>query len=142
MLCFDLLSGMQPASRSLNLWKKMLECCVHLLSYFWYITTSEKLPEVATTLPNHFGMGDNLAVLQFFLLQIFLSLANLWFIRFQEQFAIVRKRSWSNLYLLIRPPRRPLVVGRGSILIPGFIRSPPTLTVYDVTHPLPLRECR
>ena len=30
-----------------------------------------------------------------------------------------------------------LVLGRGRILIPGFIRSPPTLAVYDVANSLP-----
>ena len=36
------------------------------------------------------------------------------------------------------PPGRPLALGRGRILIPGFIRLPLTLAVYDVVHSLPL----
>ena len=38
---------------------------------------------------------------------------------------------------LIRPPKRPLALGREIILIPGFFRLPPTLAVYDVAHSLP-----
>ena len=62
-------------------------------------------------------------------------LANLWFIRLQGQFPILKTRSFPDLYLLIRPPRRTLALGRGRILIPGFI---PTLAVYDDAHSLPL----
>jgi hypothetical protein len=36
------------------------------------------------------------------------------------------------------PPGRPLALCRGRILIPGFIRSPPTLAVYAVADSLPL----
>ena len=63
---------------------------------------------------------------------------NLWFIRLQGQFPILRTRSCPDLYPLIRPPRRSLALGRGRILIPGFIRSPPTLAVCEVAHSLPL----
>ena len=44
-----------------------------------------------------------------------------------------------QLYSLIRPPIYPLAFGSGRILIPGFIRSPPTLAAYDVTQSPPLR---
>ena len=49
-----------------------------------------------------------------------------------------RTRSFRDLYLLIHPPRRPFAIFRGRILPPGFIRSPPTLAVNDVSHFLPL----
>ena len=32
----------------------------------------------------------------------------------------------------------PLALSRGTILIPGYIRPPPTLAVYDVAQSLPL----
>jgi hypothetical protein len=35
-----------------------------------------------------------------------------------------------DLYPLISPPRRPLALGRGRILISGFIQPPPILAVY------------
>ena len=69
---------------------------------------------------------------------IFMSFANVRFIRLQGQFLILRTRSCLDLYPLIRPPGRPQALGRGRILIPGFIRSLPTLAVYDVSHSLPL----
>ena len=50
---------------------------------------------------------------------------------------MLRTRSCLDLYPLIRPPKRPLALGRGRIRIPGFVRSPPTLAVYDVAHSLP-----
>ena len=68
---------------------------------------------------------------------IFMPLANLWLIRLRGQFSILRTRSCPDLYPLIRPPKRPLALGRGRILIPGFVRSPPTLAVQDVAHSLP-----
>ena len=43
-----------------------------------------------------------------------------------------------HLYTLIRSSRRLMELGRGRILIPGFIRSPPTLAVYAVARSLPL----
>ena len=48
------------------------------------------------------------------------------------------KRNSLVLYPLIHPPRKPFSLGRGRILIPGFIRSPPTLIVWDVAHSFPL----
>ena len=38
------------------------------------------------------------------------------------------------------PLGRPFALGRGILLIPGFIWSPRTLAVYDVTHSLPLGD--
>ena len=54
--------------------------------------------------------------------QILIPLANISFIHFPGDFPILRKISFPDLYLLIRPPGRPLAIGRGTILIPGFIR--------------------
>ena len=68
----------------------------------------------------------------------FMPLSNLWFIRLQGQLSILRKRSCPGFHQLICPPRRPLPVDRGRILIPRFIQSPSTLTAYDVAHSLPL----
>ena len=67
--------------------------------------------------------------------QIFMLLVNLWLIRLRGEFPILSTRSCPDL---IRPPKRPLALGRGRILIPGFIRSSPTLAVYNVAHYLPL----
>ena len=63
-------------------------------------------------------------------------LANLWFIRLQGEFPILRTRSFPDVY----PPGCPLALGRLRILIPGCILSPPTLAVYDVAHSLPLGD--
>jgi hypothetical protein len=67
---------------------------------------------------------------------IFMPLTNLWLIRLQGQFPILRTRSCPDLYPLIRPPKRSLALGTGRILISGFIRFPPTLAVNDVAHSL------
>ena len=67
---------------------------------------------------------------------ICMPLANLWLIRLQGQFPI-RRTSSHDLYPLIRPPKRPLALGRGRMFMPGFVRSPPTLAVYNVAHSLP-----
>jgi len=40
-------------------------------------------------------------------------------------------RSWPDFYSLIRPPGRPFALGRGRILIPGFIWFPPMLAAYS-----------
>ena len=48
-----------------------------------------------------------------FLFHIFMPLANLLFIILQGQFSILRTRSCPDLYLLLRPPRRPWALGRG-----------------------------
>ena len=45
-------------------------------------------------------------------------------------------RSCPDLYLLIRPTRRPLAITKWIIFIPGFIRSPPTLAINDIVHSL------
>ena len=68
---------------------------------------------------------------------IFMSLVNLWLIRLHGKFPILRARCCPDLYLLIHPLKRPLVLGRGKILIPEFVQSPPTLAVYDTGHSLP-----
>ena len=82
----------------------------------------------------HSGQNNNVTVFQC-PFHIFMSFANLWLIRLQGQFPILGTRSFPDLYPLIRPP---LAFGRERILIPGFIRSPPTLAVYDIVHSLPL----
>ena len=69
---------------------------------------------------------------------ISMPLANLWLIRLQGLFPFLRTRSCPDLYPLIRPPRRPLAFSRERIHIPEFIRSPPTLALYDFAHSLPL----
>ena len=68
----------------------------------------------------------------------FMLLVNLWFIRLQGEFPILRARTCPELYPLIRPPRKPLALEWRRILIPRFIRSPPMLVVYDTAHSLPL----
>ena len=70
---------------------------------------------------------------------IFMPLNNSQLIRFQGQFHVLKTRSFPDLYPIIHPPRRPLTLCRGRILIPGFIRSHPTLSVYDISHSLPRR---
>jgi hypothetical protein len=82
--------------------------------------------------------GNNVAVYPF-LLHIFMPLANLWFIRLQGYFPILRT-SFTDLYPLIRPPRRPLALNRERIVIPGFIRFPPTLAVFNFSHFIPLGD--
>ena len=68
------------------------------------------------------------------LFHIFISLPNLWFIRLQGYFPILWTRSFTDIYPLIRPPRRLLALDRGIIRIPGFIRSPISLAVYGVAQ--------
>ena len=63
-------------------------------------------------------------------------LINLLFIRLQGP--TLRTISYVYLYPLIRPPRRPLALGRGRIRIPGLIWSPPMLAIYNNAHSLPL----
>jgi hypothetical protein len=46
--------------------------------------------------------------------------------------------SFSHLYPLIRPLGRLLALGIRGILIPGFVRSLPTLAVHNVADSLPL----
>ena len=46
--------------------------------------------------------------------------------------------SHPDLYPLLRPPGRSLALVRRRICIPGFIRSPSKLAVYDVSHSFPL----
>ena len=54
-----------------------------------------------------------------FLFRIFMPMANLWSMRFQGQFPTLRKRSFTDRYLLNRLLRTSLAFGRGTILIPG-----------------------
>jgi hypothetical protein len=68
---------------------------------------------------------------------IFMPLANLWFISLQGSFPILMT-SCPDFYVLIRSPSSLSVISIGRILIPGFICSPPTLAVVDVTHYIPL----
>jgi hypothetical protein len=51
----------------------------------------------------------------------------------------LKDMKFPGLYPLIRHPRRPFALGRGKILILGFIRTPTTLAVYGVAHSLPLK---
>jgi hypothetical protein len=69
---------------------------------------------------------------------LFIPLADLWLMRLQGKFPILKTRSFTDLYPLIRPPTKLFTLGRGRILIPGFIRFPPTLELCDVAHSLPL----
>ena len=48
--------------------------------------------------------------------------------------------SKNEIYLLLRPPKRQLSLGRGRILIPGFTKSTPMIVVYDVAYCLPLGD--
>ena len=48
-----------------------------------------------------------------------------------------KDKKFSDLKPLIYPLRRSLTLVRERILITEFIRSPPTLAVYGVTHSLP-----
>jgi hypothetical protein len=68
---------------------------------------------------------------------IFMSLANLWLIRIQGQFPILRTRVALNSTRSSALWKARLALGRWIILIPGFVQSPPTLAVYDVAHSLP-----
>ena len=112
----------------LDLWKRMPLNCSSTM-----VCTLLSWCEIS----NHFKENNNLVVFPF-PFHIFMPLTNLWFIRLQGYCPILRTRSSLDLYPLIRPPKRRLALGRGRILIPGFIRSPPTLAVYDVAHSLPL----
>ena len=69
---------------------------------------------------------------------MFMPLSNLWYIRLQGYFPILRARNFPGLYPLVLPPIRLLTFGRGRILIPALIRSLPTVAVYDVARSLPL----
>ena len=59
-----------------------------------------------------------------------MALANLWLISLQGKFLIVMAMSCLDLYPLIRPPRRQLLLDRERILNLGFIRSFHMLIVY------------
>ena len=66
----------------------------------------------------------------------FLSTSSCRWLTLWGQFPILMT-SCPELYPLIRLPEKPLALGRGRIVIPGFIRSPPTIAVYDISHSLP-----
>ena len=74
-------------------------------------------------IPILFGENNILEVLKFPFNNI-KPLANLWFIRFQGQFPILRTRRCPDLYPVIHPPRRTMAFCKGRMLIRGFIRSP------------------
>ena len=86
-------------------------------------------------IPSPFRKNNNVTVF-LFLLHIFMPLANLWFFRLQWKFPNLSTLCFPDFYPLIHPPRS-LALGRGRILIPGFIRSP-MLAVYSVSHSLSL----
>ena len=108
------------------------ENAVELFHHYGFNLPSSFLCKISTP----FKENNSVAVFQF-TFHIFVPLAHLWFIRLQGYFSILRARRCSDLYLLIRPPRRVLVFGREIIDISGFIRSPPKSAVY-IAHSLPL----
>ena len=69
---------------------------------------------------------------------IFMPLANLRVISLQGYFPTLKTRSCTDLYPLISISRCPLALGRGRIVIPGFIRFPLTLAVYEIAHSFPI----
>ena len=81
--------------------------------------------------------GKNTVVVSRFTFHIFIPLGNYGSSPFKNSF-LLRTKSCPDLYLPIRSPRRPSALGRGKLLIPLLIRSPPMLAVYDVAHSLPL----
>ena len=83
---------------------------------------------------------NNNVVLFSFPFHILMPLANQCFFRLQGKFPILRTRSCPVFYPFIRPPRRPLSLSKGKILISGFILSPPILALYNVAHILPLGD--
>ena len=62
---------------------------------------------------------NNNVILFLFPFHIIMSLANLWFIHLQGYFQILMTMHCPGLWMLIRPSRRPLVLGTGRILIPS-----------------------
>ena len=72
-----------------------------------------------------FRENSNVVVFQFSF-HILMSLANLQFIRLQGQLPILKTRSFQTS---IRSSALREDLGRGRILIPRFIRSPPTLAI-------------
>ena len=68
--------------------------------------------------------GEEKSVIIFqFLFHISMPLTNLWFIHLEGQFLVLRTRHYRVFEQLIRPPERPLALGREIILNPWFIRS-------------------
>ena len=81
---------------------------------------------------------NNTVVAFTFAFHISIPLANLWFIRLQGWFPILRTISCPDLYPLISTLRRPMELDTGRIFIPGCIRFPLTLAMYWIAHSLPL----
>ena len=69
-----------------------------------------------------FRENDNVIVF-LFPFQIFMPLANFWFIVLPGWFPILRTIICHDLYLLIRPSSRLIALGRRRVLISGFIQS-------------------
>ena len=113
-----------------GIWNNQLIWCsfIYFNSEWLEQFTQEEL------LSKSFWWGDNNLIIFQFPFNIFMSFANLLSPRLQGQFSILRTISWADLYPPTRRPRRLLSSGRGRILIPGFIRSPPMLAVYLVDH--------
>ena len=92
-----------------DLWKRMsLKCSIAMV----FICPLLSWCKISSS----FRENSNVVVFKF-PFHICMPLVNLWFIHLQG---------------------RPLAFDRERILIPGFIRSPPTLAVYDVARALPL----
>ena len=125
----DWLIGMLLVSRS----GLVEEDAVEVFHYYGFHLSSSFLMQNFKP----FQVNNNVVVFPIHL-HIFMPLANLCLIRLQGQFPIPRTRSCPGLYPLIHPPKRLLALGRGRILIPGFIRSSPMLAVYYVAHCFPL----
>ena len=102
-----------------DLWKRMPLKCSNTMVFTCPLLSW-------CTISSLFRENNNVVVL-LFPFHIFMLLANLWFIHLQGLFPILRTQSCPDLYPLIRSPGKPLAHGRGKILIPEFIRSPPTL---------------
>jgi hypothetical protein len=91
---------------------------------------------------SHFRENNNVVVFPI-PFHIFMPLANLWLIRLQRQFSILRTRSCPDPYPLIRPPKRPLALVRGRILTYPGIHSVPSYVsrLWRCPHS-PARRCR
>ena len=127
------------ADDSVSLLMILLEVVQTRKSERWTILTPAYFTSGRTIIyfVSPFRENNNVVVFPI-LFHIFMPLANLWLIRLQGQFPILRIISYPDLYPLNRPPKRSLALGRGRILIPGFIWPPPMLAANDVAHCLPL----
>ena len=107
-----------------DLWKRLpLKCSITM------IFICPLLPWCQISSP--FRENNNVVVFPFFF-HIIIPLANLWFICLP-----ILGTSFPDIYPLTLAPGRPLALGRGRILNPRFIRSHPTLAVYDGAHFFP-----